>query len=185
MCGQDILQPWGKPYCYMEVSGLTSSRASHSFDEQSVHRIAGGQELLGKKAGPKRTLPGGVSFRCSFSRAGQSTGPRSSTMSSCCHCLRSRWTRHVPRTAAGSGIGACKELQGTGVVTSVPSDSPDDYAAYMDLMKSGGSCSLDSKAVFVRKVRAPTVAVTWARQEARVLWREEGVGSALRLDPHH
>ena len=29
-------------------------------------------------------------------------------------------------------------FKGTGVVTSVPSDSPDDYAAYMDLMKSGG-----------------------------------------------
>ena len=28
-------------------------------------------------------------------------------------------------------------LEGTGIVTSVPSDSPDDYAAYMDLMKSG------------------------------------------------
>eukprot|EP00913_Durusdinium_trenchii_P035792 g33491.t1 len=26
--------------------------------------------------------------------------------------------------------------QGTGIVTSVPSDSPDDFAAYMDLMKS-------------------------------------------------
>ena len=57
MCGQDILQPWGKPYCYMEVSGLTSSRASHSFDEQSVHRIAGGQELLGKKAGQSERYP--------------------------------------------------------------------------------------------------------------------------------
>ena len=40
------------------------------------------------------------------------------------------------RTAVGSGTWACKEFQGTGVVTSVPSDSPDDYAAYMDLMKS-------------------------------------------------
>jgi leucyl-tRNA synthetase len=27
--------------------------------------------------------------------------------------------------------------KGTGIVTSVPSDSPDDYAAYMDLMKDG------------------------------------------------
>lgn len=27
--------------------------------------------------------------------------------------------------------------KGTGIVTSVPSDSPDDFAAYMDLMKSG------------------------------------------------
>ena len=89
------------------------------------------------------------------------------------------------RTAVGSGTWACKEFQGTGVVTSVPSDSPEDYAAYMDLMKSGGSCSLDSTAVYLRRVRARTAAVTWARQEARVLRSEEGVGSALRLDPHH
>merc|ERR1712151_1256490 len=27
--------------------------------------------------------------------------------------------------------------KGTGVVTSVPSDSPDDYAAFMDLLKPG------------------------------------------------
>jgi len=32
-----------------------------------------------------------------------------------------------------------KEDKGTGVVTSVPSDSPDDYAALMDLKKKPGS----------------------------------------------
>ncbi len=31
-------------------------------------------------------------------------------------------------------------LQGTGIVTSVPSDAPDDYAALMDLGKAAFSC---------------------------------------------
>eukprot|EP00439_Symbiodinium_sp_Y106_P055719 s1124_g7.t1 len=76
MSFQDILQPWGKPYCYMEVSG---------------------QELLGKKVKAPTTKFDHVFV--------------------------------LP-------LPTIKMDKGTGVVTSVPSDSPDDYAAYMDLMKS-------------------------------------------------
>ena len=76
MSFQDILQPWGKPYCYMEVSG---------------------QELLGKKVKAPTTKFDHVFV--------------------------------LP-------LPTIKMDKGTGVVTSFPSDSPDDYAAYMDLMKS-------------------------------------------------
>eukprot|EP00434_Breviolum_minutum_P033035 symbB.v1.2.029227.t1/scaffold3174.1/size61966/3 len=76
MSFQDILMPWGKPKCVMEISG---------------------QELLGKKVVAPTT--------------------------------KYKYVHILP-------LPTIKMDKGTGVVTSVPSDSPDDYAAYMDLMKS-------------------------------------------------
>jgi len=76
MSFQDILMPWGKPKCVMEVSG---------------------QELLGKKVAAPTT--------------------------------KYEFVHILP-------LPTIKMDKGTGIVTSVPSDSPDDFAAYMDLMKS-------------------------------------------------
>ncbi|CAJ1381610.1 unnamed protein product [Effrenium voratum] len=76
MSFQDILMPWGKPKCIMEVSG---------------------QELMGKKV----------------------KAPTA----------KYEYVHVLP-------LPTIKMDKGTGIVTSVPSDSPDDYAAYIDLMKS-------------------------------------------------
>jgi len=77
MSFQDILMPWGKPECVLQVTG---------------------QELMGKKV----KAP---------------TSPY-------------EFVHILPLTTI-------KMDKGTGIVTSVPSDSPDDYAAIMDLMKPG------------------------------------------------
>ena len=156
--GQALLLHGGfRPHKHKSVSSLRRAvGASHCWRSGAFR----------KEGRPKRTLHCGAAFRCSL--LVQVKAPTTKF-------------DHVFVLP----LPTIKMDKGPGVVTSVPSDSPDDYAAYMDLMKSGGSCSLDSTAVYLRRMRARTAAVTWARQEARVLRSEEGVGSALRLDPHH
>jgi len=77
MSFQDILTPWGKPECLLEVTG---------------------KDIMGTKV-------------------------------------------HAPTSKYEAvyllPLLTIKMDKGTGVVTSVPSDSPDDYAAFMDLMKPG------------------------------------------------
>lgn len=77
MSFQDILTPWGKPECLLEVKG---------------------QDLMGAKVRAPTSKYDAVYL--------------------------------LP-------LLTIKMDKGTGVVTSVPSDSPDDYAAFMDLMKPG------------------------------------------------
>mmetsp|Transcript_128627 Transcript_128627/g.274463 ORF Transcript_128627/g.274463 Transcript_128627/m.274463 type:complete len:1285 (-) Transcript_128627:164-4018(-) len=77
MSFQDILVPWGKPECLLEVTG---------------------KELLGAKVKAPTSKYDAVYV--------------------------------LP-------LLTIKMNKGTGIVTSVPSDSPDDYAAFMDLMKPG------------------------------------------------
>ena len=74
--------------------------------------------------------------------------------------------------------------QGTGIVTSVPSDSPDDFAAYMDLMKSGQICSPNCLAKEWKGHENDHFSFA-LRQEARVLRSEARLGGALWADPHH
>eukprot|EP00928_Gymnodinium_smaydae_P070755 TRINITY_DN54527_c0_g1_i1.p1 TRINITY_DN54527_c0_g1~~TRINITY_DN54527_c0_g1_i1.p1 ORF type:complete len:1295 (+),score=401.68 TRINITY_DN54527_c0_g1_i1:2-3886(+) len=77
MSFQDIIKPFGKPECLMNITG---------------------QELMGCKVKAPQTPYEAV------------------------HILP---------------LMTIKMDKGTGIVTSVPSDSPDDYAAFMDLMKPG------------------------------------------------
>mmetsp|Transcript_53622 Transcript_53622/g.96356 ORF Transcript_53622/g.96356 Transcript_53622/m.96356 type:complete len:1288 (-) Transcript_53622:74-3937(-) len=89
MSFQDILMPWGKPECLLDVTG---------------------KDLMGAKL----KAP---------------TSPYDAV-----HLLP---------------LLTIKMDKGTGIVTSVPSDSPDDYAAFMDLMKPGKRDHLGIKAEWV------------------------------------
>jgi leucyl-tRNA synthetase len=89
MSFQDILKPWGKPKCLLEITG---------------------QDIMGCKV-----------------KAPQGQHP-------IVHLLP---------------LMTIKMDKGTGIVTSVPSDSPDDYAAYSDLKKPGKRDFMGIKAEWI------------------------------------
>ncbi|CAK9072494.1 unnamed protein product [Durusdinium trenchii] len=100
---EDILMPWGKPKCVMEVSGVL---AEVTYLSQKV--LASSRVMLWAY----RSF-GGVLMGAEVAAP----------------TTKYEFVHILP-------LPTIKMDKGTGIVTSVPSDSPDDFAAYMDLMKS-------------------------------------------------